>query len=129
MKYELHRDLTDGEVAEMSARRAMGDSIQKIARDFGTTRHRAFKAVDPVGYKIYRRKREAQGRWAAQSRRDAGLTSFQKMTVARVETKARELLRLIPDDTRDLTAKLLGDPLVGRRAIDMKKSPGIYPQM
>ena len=32
--------------------------------------------------------------------------------------KARELMQQIPADTRDLTATLMGDPLVGRRALD-----------
>lgn len=35
--------------------------------------------------------------------------------------EAATLLKEIPPDTRDLTAKLCGDPLPGRRAIDRKR--------
>jgi hypothetical protein len=44
------------------------------------------------------------------------------LDVMTVEAKrhAEELLKLVPPDTRDLTARLCGDPLPGRRAIDLR---------
>jgi hypothetical protein len=36
------------------------------------------------------------------------------------EADALRLMALIPPDTHDLTARVFGDPLPGRRAIDMR---------
>lgn len=37
------------------------------------------------------------------------------------EADAEAMLRAIPADTRDLTARLMGDPLPGRSALDKKR--------
>lgn len=56
---------------------------------------------------------------ASAARRAAGVTRYQ---YAEHRSKAKRdgerLLKTIPEDTRDLTARLMGDPLPGRRAID-----------
>lgn len=37
-----------------------------------------------------------------------------------VEEQARKLMAFIPSDTRDLTARIFGDPLPGRSALDLR---------
>ena len=34
----------------------------------------------------------------------------------------RRLIREIPEDTRDITSRIFGDPIPGRRAIDRRQS-------
>jgi len=55
--------------------------------------------------------------------RSAGLSGRQGIAGGggkRVDADARRLMDDIPSDTRSLTARLFGDPLPGRRAIDRR---------
>lgn len=60
--------------------------------------------------------RDAENREVSAARMAAGLTFM----VGRrdVEAQARKLMEFIPDDTRNLTARICGDPLPGRSALD-----------
>ena len=65
-----------------------------IAKHFGVTPDTVRRVLDPE--------------WAA--RRRAGITDGER------------LLREVPADTRDLTARALGDPLPGRSALDRMRN-------
>lgn len=60
--------------------------------------------------------RDAENREVSAARMAAGLTFM----VGRrdVEAQARKLMEFIPYDTRNLTARICGDPLPGRSALD-----------
>lgn len=60
--------------------------------------------------------RDAENREVSAARMAAGLTFM----VGRrdVEAQARKLMEFIPYDTRSLTARICGDPLPGRSALD-----------
>jgi hypothetical protein len=40
---------------------------------------------------------------------------------AQAKRDAERLLREVPPDTRDLTSRICGDPVVGRRALDARR--------
>ena len=63
-------------------------------------------------------KRDAQNREVSAARTAAGL----RFMVGRIEVdeQARKLMAFIPTDTRDLTARICGDPLPGRSALDLR---------
>ena len=65
-------------------------------------------------------KRDAINREMSASRKAAGLTQH----VTKNNQAERDWLRLvslIPKDTRDVTARIFGDPLPGRSAFDQKQ--------
>lgn len=68
---------------------------------------------------LYRKRADAEKnamkREMTVNKRAAGLYN---VSGAAVERSALALIAQIPDDTRDLTARMFGDPLPGRRAID-----------
>lgn len=59
-------------------------------------------------------------REAAEAKRAAGISHIG----SHIETRrdAEKLRRLIPADTRDLTARFCGDPLPGRSALDQRSA-------
>lgn len=57
---------------------------------------------------------------AAENRRRAGITHMEKNTAA--ERDWRSHLQTIPRDTRDLTGRIMGDPLPGRSALDQARA-------
>lgn len=64
------------------------------------------------GERERRRRREAE----LEKRRDVRVVDS-----AAVERQARHLMRQIPEDTRDLTALMFGEPLPGRSALDRQQ--------
>ncbi len=105
----------------VEAMRAKGMPWQAIANECGVSAERLRKAIDP----------EFARKMKAKSRRD-----YQKLMLANAESgilvyagingsvrrPSREdieaRLAEIPSDTRGLTARIMGDPLPGRRALD-----------
>lgn len=104
---------------EATRLRQEGLSWGAIGLALGVTGDTAHRAVDPE----YSERRKALNNEARRSRRHAE-SSRLLVGIHRVETDAdvaRDAARLIaqiPPDTRDLTARLLGDPLPGRSALD-----------
>jgi hypothetical protein len=64
--------------------------------------------------------RSAMNRQLAANKRAAGFHGHAVSTFP-ADHDARRLMQLIPADTRDLTARLMGDPIPGRRAIDRRQ--------
>lgn len=69
--------------------------------------------------KEYARKRRELDKEISRTKLEAGLR-FMTGRVSQETLEAR--LAEIPEDTRDLTARLMGDPLPGRRAIDRREA-------
>lgn len=96
------------------AMRKAGHTDREIARALG------FKCGDTIRewldpqYRVLRRRRAREAKQGI----PRGLAT-NKSTIS-TESDAVRLAARIPPDTRDLTARLCGDPLPGRRAIDMR---------
>lgn len=63
--------------------------------------------------------RNAMNREMSAARKQAGLT-YHAARDSEAERGWREQLPLMPPDTRNLTARICGDPLPGRSALDMR---------
>lgn len=62
-------------------------------------------------------RRNRLNREVSAAKKAAGLTYFSGRST---EQSAYRLMDLIPADTRDLTARICGDPLPGRSALDRR---------
>ena len=69
--------------------------------------------------KRVQRRRDEINREMSANRRAAGLGHVSGL---RTHQDAMRLMARIPQDTRDLTARICGDPLPGRRAIDRRSA-------
>lgn len=85
-------------IAEVKRLRAAGIPVRAIVRKTGVSKTAVYRALSP-------RKTPPQ---AAANNGDPRLD-------------ARKLLRQIPPDTRGLTARIAGDPLKGRSALDKER--------
>ena len=69
----------------------------------------------------YKLRRMAQTKEVSAAKRKAGLT-YPVCRNREAYFAALEQLKRIPPDTRDLTGRLMGDPLPGRSALDRSQS-------
>lgn len=97
-------------------RREFADNLSSITGEIG---------------KLEKRRRDRREAWKKQKSqyRKANWTAPPRECRIRAEDKAyreqlERLILAIPEDTRSTTARLMGDPLVGRRAIDQEKHEG-----
>lgn len=94
--------------------RAAGWSCGRIAKELGVSCGCLIKGWLDEGYA--ERKRQV-----ARIYREKGRTVPLRVDKRGISEEAERLLAAIPPDTRDLTARLCGDPLPGRRAIDFRR--------
>jgi hypothetical protein len=98
------------EAAEKAtALRTMGVSWARISRTVGYGEERIRRAIDPT----FGARRAAGIREARYSR---GFRGEPHLKLSPAETQAA--LATVPPDTRPLSARLMGDPLPGRSALD-----------
>lgn len=94
--------LTEQEIEIAIGRKRTGSSLAAIAHDLGCSRRTLCRALH-----------------------DAGVMSIKSHADARPSaSELMERVREIPLDTRDLTAKVFGDPLPGRSALDRREARG-----
>ncbi len=71
--------------------------------------------------RIEQLRQRAMEREAAAAKRAAGFQYPARAAARHAERDASRLLQLVPADTRNLTARIFGDPLPGRSALDQRK--------
>lgn len=116
-------EMSGDQIAMASELRANGMSWERIVGAVGVCEYKIRLKIDP-GYakrkqgstKKYRLFREEYKRPGDRKTR----THIDTETAATRNDAAR-LARQIPDDTRTLTARIFGDPLPGRSALDMAR--------
>lgn len=119
MNFGKSLKLTPDQIAKAILLRADRVPWEKIGDCFGVTAKCVQWAIDPKlrekkqKYDRERRARKRREAVRASIRPNAGHDDF-RPTLAEFLARARE----IPPDTRDLTGVLMGDPLIGRRALD-----------
>lgn len=115
-------DIPDEIVERARALRAGGMSWTRIAALLGVGDDGLRRRLVP-GY-AERRVAASRAAYAARSRGEKKRVQVNRVSSTGVTPdEAWRALASIPADTRDLTARLFGDPLPGRRALDHRK-PG-----
>lgn len=110
------RKLNDDQIKEAKRLRAKGWRYWQLARLFNVGQSTVRRYCDERQHmKALERDKERV------ARQRLGVHNTYKVTRSE-KHDAFILMDEIPDDTRDLTARLMGDPLPGRRAIDMRRS-------
>jgi hypothetical protein len=97
---------------EQEARRMResGMTLRRIGTHFGISESVVGRRLNPV----------LAERARLRDRNRDGTAPISEATVRR-ETELAARLAEIPSDTRDLTGRLFGDPLPGRRALDIRQ--------
>ena len=108
--------LTDDQLRQATEMRANGMAIFAIAAALGVPDDRVRKTIDPV-YRERVRAEKARQHYRNRSRIDAGIEPIDRKAVR----DAARLRQQIPPDTRGLTARIAGDPLKGRSALDKER--------
>jgi hypothetical protein len=101
------------DVDKAKAMRAAGTSLRLIADEFGVAQETVQRKIVP-GYAEHRNEQVRARLTPTRS------TANRHESGAQTSADAERLMDEIPRDTRDLTARLCGDPLPGRRAIDQR---------
>lgn len=98
--------------------RAEGTSWKNLARTFGVTPETIRCRLDEEYKRIHR---ERHNKYLRELRRGLAADRIVLHQAERIDKEAlAQRLAEIPDDTRDLTAFLMGDPLPGRSALDRR---------
>lgn len=118
------KTLSGIEIAEARRLRSEGMTWVALSRRFGCARDTVKRALDPTF-----RQHRAEGIKAAKENRKQGVemprgrpANFVISEGTAVARDAARLMALVPKDTRPLTARLFGDPLPGRSALDQRKA-------
>lgn len=111
--------LTSEQIEEARQLQARGWTIIRIAERLGCYRQTIKRVLDPE----YAVKRRIQVREARQIREPSlpRKTARENATAVSIKEDAAARLAEIPPDTRSLTARLAGDPLPGRSALDKRQ--------
>lgn len=120
--------LTDEEITEARAMRKNGMAWYRIGKVFGVAEDTVRAAIEPGFAEMRREQKNLRRR--ARKENCAFLTPVGVSRATREATKNDFLARLaeIPPDTRSLTARIAGDPLPGRSALDRRYS-ALYRKM
>jgi len=102
--------------------RALGRTLKSIAEEIGVSLERLGVYVNPARYERELRVNKERKRIKSAEERIARPRTYQKLHDAVV--KIEVLGELPPPDTRDLTARFMGDPLPGRSYLDRMKQQG-----
>ncbi len=124
VKVDGLKTLSEAEIAEARQMRSEGMTWTALARRFGCASDTVKRALDPAF-----RQRRAEGIKAARENRQRSVemprgrpANFVISEGTAVARDAARLMELVPKDTRSLTARLFGDPLPGRSALDQRKA-------
>jgi DNA-binding CsgD family transcriptional regulator len=102
--------ITDDQINRMRQLRAEKLSYERIAEMLGVGSETVRRHISPKFRETPHRPRSAPSRIYV-VREELGLT----------QAEYRAARRRIPEDTRDLTGQLFGDPLPGRSALDQRQ--------
>jgi hypothetical protein len=117
---------TDEQAAEIRTMRNLGASWASIGARFNVNPETCRRAVDEP-YRLRRAEQIARAKQYRSPERQkpvkAPAPAFIQLTRVTKPPQADVDARLaeIPEDTRDLTGRLMGDPLPGRRALDQAR--------
>lgn len=103
------------EIATMRRLHAAGIPLREIAQRFGCGRNAIRRRIDPRWTP-----RQARRRVQKTPIKPAGTLRYVRPEPRVSEEEFLRAAALIPPDTRDLTARLFGDPLPGRDALSLK---------
>ncbi len=106
------------DAAEAKRMIAAGQSLTQVARFYGTTVTTLHGWIDPA-YAMHTRERINRTRMYKREMPAGAEVNYKPPRAEDVAARLAE----IPPDTRSLTQRLMGDPLVGRRALDFWKAP------
>lgn len=117
--------LTEDQIERARRLRNSGMTYVAIASRFGCGEQLIRVSLDPA-YRAVRNERAKVARRAERAEAKDRKSSTDIVIEMRNAFKADAAARLaeIPKDTRDLTARIAGDPLPGRSALDMRLSHG-----
>ncbi len=114
----MTRKLSSGQVALIEQLRTDGWSLAALCREFKVSRNTVKSAIDPAfkaKYLAGTRERDRRRR-QEESRHKSWVVAGARPT----DAEFRAAQRLIPPDTRDLTARICGDPIFQRSALFAK---------
>lgn len=114
--------LTQEQIEEARQLRARNWTFQRIGEHLGCAFHTVKRVLDPD----YAVKRRIQVREARDKREPKGYvpsrkTARENATAVSVKEDAAARLAEVPKDDRSLTARMFGDPLKGRSALDRRQ--------
>lgn len=117
--------ITSTEIREAKRLRREGKSYPQIAAALGRHHTSIYRALNPAAmrkHKASQAKRDERNRVTVPYRERYGDPSGH-IVVSKPQSKimAEKLMREIPEDNRDLTGRLCGDPLPGRSALDARR--------
>lgn len=92
--------------------RGRGIGYAAVAAETGISEHRLRARLDPE----YMERRRQQAR--ARRNGTAGPKSLLRVSRSLSVEEAQRIIYALPRDTRDFTARVMGDPLPGRSALD-----------
>lgn len=111
--------LSDEQIKQAKKLRAAGWTWTRLGQKFGCAWETVRRRIDPE-YAEFRKQQINRARGVHRIGDVAPLLR-ERATRADVRHSAESLMDDVPADTRDLTARMLGDPLPGRSALDQKK--------
>ncbi len=112
--------MTEGEIATCKSMREDGATWNQIAREVGCDPQTVKYALDP-DYANSRREQVNANRRRARGEDQKVQPETQRRPDVRVPVEDwNQRIAEIPDDRRDLTGKMLGDPLFERSALAMR---------
>lgn len=114
------RPMTEEEIAEARQMKKMGYGLREIAAALGFHVTTISRNVRPDGKRQHRNRQRDY-----YQRNHAKGCGHNAVSHAETRVQAERLMEMIPDDTRDLTARLMGDPLPGRSALHRSKQNGV----
>lgn len=109
--------VNDAIVAEINSLYKSGVSAAAIAEKFGIGQTTVRYHIDPE-YRAAERERRTRKRREMGGGLDLDCSGRMNVDAKR---DGDRLLRKVPKDTRDLTARIAGDPLPGRSALDRRQ--------
>jgi AraC-like DNA-binding protein len=125
IKWETDRNssvktIVQSNIDWIKEQRALGRKAKDIAAELGIHPDRLSRYSNPEAYERELRLGRERGKAKRGKERQTETRKYAKVHVDNV-TRIEVLGELPPPDTRDLTARFFGDPVVGRRWIDRMK--------
>lgn len=111
--------MTEDQIALGQRMLASGSTWKEVVRTTGCSIHHVKKALDP---EYQERRREKDRRRYRQIHAQKTAEAGHRAATAIPPSEARRALASIPRDTRNLTARVLGDPLPGRSALEQGRT-------
>lgn len=115
--------MTEDQIAECRRMRDAGMNWNAMAKAIGCDPLTVRRALDE-GWAVRRRQKVNEARRQRTKEKPSLRKIIDRDTYtisAKTRADAERLMRQIPHDTRSLTGRMLGDPIPGRSALDMRR--------